>query len=286
MVKRKIAILITCYNRKEKTLKCLSEVYTEHNKDIYSLETFIIDGGSSDNTPSLVKAKFPQVHLKVCNGLFWAEGMREAWKLSEAYGIFDYYLLLNDDTTLYSNAIDELIKADKFSIEADGRSGIYVGSTCDPDTKEHTYGGIKLNKWGKRAGVKLVPNGTYQRGELTNANILMVSKAVYQELGGFTDEYTHGIADFDYSLSAVKAGFPVWILPHYCGECKNDHGHSWLPQNSSLKQRIKYLYSPKGLAYKQQIHYIRKFFPSEYNEMRFKLWTKTLFPFIWTYLKK
>lgn len=282
----RIAILITCYNRKDKTLKCLSEIYANYNKNLYSFEIFIVDGGSSDNTPSFIKEKFPEVHLKICNGLFWAEGMREAWKLSETYGIFDYFLLLNDDTNLYPIAIDELIKADKYSLETKGKSGIYVGSTCDPETKKYTYGGIKLKQWGKRAGTILVPNGTYQQCDLANANILMISRTVYNVLGSFSNEYTHGIADFDYSLSAVKAGFPVWVLPFYCGECQNDHGPSWLPQGSTLKQRIKYLYSPKGLAYKQQLHYIRKFFPSEYNEMKIKLWLKTLFPFIWTYLKK
>lgn len=282
----KIAILITCFNRKVKTLKCLSEIYTEHNINNYDIETFIVDGGSKDGTPDAIKEKFPQANIKICNNFYWAQGMREAWNIASLHDKFDFYLLLNDDTTIYNDTIDELIKADMFSKEKIGKQGIYVGSTCSPNDKKFTYGGIKLIKWGKRAGIKIVPNGEYQYCDLANANILMVSYEVFKTIGGFTDEYIHGIADFDYTLKARTAGFPILVLPKYSGECINDHGKPWLSQKKSIKERIKYLYSPKGLAYKQQLHYIRKYFPTEYYEMQIKLWLKTLFPFLWTLLKK
>ena len=125
----------------------------------------------------------------------------------------------------------------------------------------------------------------YQQCDVGNGNIMMVSNEVYNEFGEFCDYYTHGIADYDYTLQASRAGFPVLAAPDYLGECTNDHGPNWVPQTSAIKERITYLYSPKGLAYKEYLHYIKKYFPKKYYSAKIKLWLKTLFPVFWSCFK-
>ena len=78
-----------------------------------------------------------------------------------------------------------------------------------------------------------------------------------------------------------RAGVPVILATGYCGLCQDDHGNPWKPQNASLKSRIDYLYSPKGLAFREYMHYVRKFFPKDAAGLSIRLWMKTLFPFLW-----
>ena len=51
-------------------------------------------------------------------------------------------------------------------------------------------------------------------------------------------------------------------------------------------KRIEFLKSPKGLAYREFLGFIKEHFPKSYNAVYLKLWLKTLFPFIWDTLKK
>lgn len=280
-----IAILITCFNRKDKTLACLKSIYGQQGIENYKVETFIVDGGSKDGTIDAVHEQYPQVHIELHDGLFWAGGMRVAWKMADAAGEFDYYWLLNDDTALKTDCLEKLMKSEEQCRKEYGKAGIIVGGTCD-NNGNYTYGGIKLDKLEHSNGHIVMPSDKMQEIDLGNANIMLVPSEVYKKNGGFCEVYTHGCADYDYTLHARHHGIPVLLAPTYLGRCENDHGHSWKSQKSSLRERIKFLYSPKGLAYKEYLYYIRIFFPSEYYSAKFKLWMKTLFPIIWTKLKK
>lgn len=280
-MKTSIAILITVFNRKEKTLSCIRSIYAQDRIEDYDIGIFIVDGGSKDGTPEAIKAEFPEVHVSVHEGLYWAGGMRQAWKDAlNNQQAYDYFWLLNDDTTLYKHCLLSLIE-----VEKNVPGGIYIGATCDASTKEYSYGGLKLYNRNYSKGYKVIPNGNYQEIDMGNANIMLVSHLAYSMIGILSDKYTHGIADFDYTLRAIDLGIPVFLASNYCGECINDHGSRWIPQSTPLKERIKYLYSPKGLAYHEYLLWIRTFFPKEYYSAKIKLWGKTFFPIIWTMFK-
>ena len=50
-----------------------------------SCDIFLVDGGSTDGTPDAVREQFPSVHCYVENGLYWAGGMRWAWREAVSY---------------------------------------------------------------------------------------------------------------------------------------------------------------------------------------------------------
>jgi GT2 family glycosyltransferase len=71
-----IAILITCYNRKEKTLSCLAALFNCIVPDGYGFDVFLVDDGSTDGTSDAIKEGFTQVNIIQGNGnLFWNRGM-------------------------------------------------------------------------------------------------------------------------------------------------------------------------------------------------------------------
>ena len=282
----KIAILITVFNRKEKTLSCLKDIYQQNGIKDHSVDIIIVDGGSTDGTPQAISSEFPEVTVCTRNGLFWAGGMREAWNIALSNKKnYDMFWLLNDDTHLYNHALKEGIQANIYAQNKYGKKGVYVESIICPIKHKLSYGGRKLIKWGKSKSYTLIPNQQYQCIDLGNANSMFVSKDVYIAIGGFCEYCTHGIADYDYTLRTVEAGFPCLLTPSYCGECEDDHGNNWKSSSVPLKERIKYLYSPKGLAYKEYMVYIKRFFPSEYISTSFKFWMKTLLPQIWDKFK-
>ena len=160
-------------------------------------------------------------------------------------------------------------------------------ATIDNRTNTTTYGGYKIKT--NHVLVKselLTPIDMPQQCELTNANILWISKGVVDSIGMFDERYTHGIADFDYSMTAVQKGIPVYLTPGFGGICLHDHGKTWKAGSVHLKDRIAYLKSPKGLAYKEYLYYIKNHFPLFLPYSFVMLWLKTFFPSFWERYKK
>ncbi len=281
----KLAVLLTCHNRKEKTIACLSSLYQAVLSQEYALEVFLVDDGSTDGTGDAIKEQFPEVTVIQGSGsLFWAGGMRLAYNSVANPNEYDLFLLLNDDTLLFKNSLADLIAAHQYSLNNHKKYGIYVGSTLDPETNKFTYGGRSLiNKKSKQ----VIPTSNFQLANLANANILMISKNVIESIGFFDENFTHGIADYDYTLTANKKGFPIIVCPGYQGSCINDHGKNWLSKDTTFSSRIKYLHSPTGLAYNEYTYYIKKHFGYyAYFTAITKLWLKTFFPIIWDKFKK
>ena len=283
--KKLITVLLTCHNRKAKTYSCLQALSKCTLDDGFDLNIFLVDDGSTDGTTEYLQGKFDNLQIIQGSGsLFWAGGMRAAWKYaSEHEKNTDYYLLLNDDTIVFEDTITRLFSDLKATNEP---KSIIVGPTLDPETKKISYGGHQLLNRLTFKSKMLMPNDEFpQKCELGNANIMLVPKEVYQEIGSLTESYTHGIADFDYTLKALKKGINTYISSSYCGYCTNDHGVNWLPQDSNLKERIAYLYSPTGLSYKEYLHFVKTHFPLHLPQAFLFLWGKTLFPIIWQLFK-
>lgn len=282
----KVAVLITCFNRKNKTLECIKHLYKQDCLDKVEISIFIVDGGSSDGTPDLVRDNYPDVHIDVQNGLFWAGGMRKAWKNALSSQNFDFLWLVNDDTALYENSLSILLNTHSYCLSKYKKAGIYSGCTKDPKTGSLTYGGKILFKRDHIKGFLLAPNGHYQECDLCNGNALLIPAEVFVRIGGLYEKCTHGIADWEYSLRAKKNGFPVLLAPVYVGDCERDHGKPWLSMKHSLKERLAYMNSPKGLSYCEFLDFVKSYFPKDYYPIMVKMWIKTLFPFVYDILKK
>ena len=77
----KIAVLMTCHNRKESTLRCLRGLPSD-------LDVFLVDDASTDGTSDAVREvsraeRDGRVEVREGNGsLYWAWGMALAWRAS------------------------------------------------------------------------------------------------------------------------------------------------------------------------------------------------------------
>lgn len=234
-----IAILMTVFNRRETTLRCLRQVARQqYDKAKYEVDVYLTDDGCTDGTSEAVSNEFPTVHIIKGDGtLFWNRGMCAAWKAAAGVADYDYYLWLNDDTFIYENTIDRLLEAsDKRNDNA-----IIVGSTSAVgNTQKITYGGWTTGKLHTDVTEE-------QKCQTLNGNIVLIPKSVYAILGTTNPIYRHSLGDMDYGLRAQKAGVEVWIAKGVLGECNShDRPAVWKDHTQPFCKRWRNFFSPLG----------------------------------------
>ena len=269
-----LAVLITCHNRKEKTLQCLKALYTTDVPEGYTFDVFLVDDGSTDGTGETVAEQFPHVNVIYGDGnLFWNRGMHLAWETAAKNLEYDFFLWLNDDVVLYKDALKTMI-SDYNEIP----SSIICGATCSKDLNIVTYSG-SLNK-----NKKITPNGTLQECSLINGNCVLVSKRVYLDNGNLDYKFPHAIGDFDYSLRARKKNIKSYVAKKFIGICeKRDKLADWCLPHVPFLKRIKSLYSPLGNSHPYYYFIFEKkhfgLIVASFHYLSIHL--RMLFPFLW-----
>lgn len=260
--KIRIAVLMTCFNRRSMTLETLDSLFGQKHIGNLDMTVYVLDDNSSDGTGPAALQRFPQIALLQGSGyLFWNGGMRKAFAAALATG-FDGYVWLNDDTRLGDDALHRLVGCAMDVVEP-VRSAIVVGSICDPSTGEWSYGGVQKRTSGLRLDFvpKFPDTSQAVRCDTMNGNFTIIPAAVAARLGNLDDAFQHQLGDFDYGLRATKAGIPIFVAPGYFGYCRdNPLLGTWRDSTLSLKQRWRHLMSPKGAPPKEWFLYTRRHF--------------------------
>ena len=283
----RIAVLIACHNRREMTLACLDALRNQEPVSGVTTEVYLVDDGSTDGTAGAVRRRYPDVVLFQGDGtLYWCGGMRAAF--SEAVkGDYDGYWWLNDDTFLHPRAMRVLLETRRRLLAATGREGIVVGSTCDPDTGELTYGGkVRIRPGNPLACRAFRPADEPLPCDVFNGNCVLVPRAVARELGNLSGEYTHLIGDIDYGLRAAEKGIPCWVAPGYLAVCRGHPTPEWALPGLSLAERLKRLHSPKGPPPREWRIFVRRHGGSRWVLHCAKLYLRALAPRIYDRLKR
>lgn len=245
----RIAVLITCHNRREKTLACLRALYANPLAEGSSLHVILLDDGSTDGTEATVLTHYPNVEILRGDGsLFWNRGMHRAFARATEIG-FDGYLWLNDDTLLYPRALEILIETWQACKASTGVGGIYVGSTQDPQSSEHTYGGVlSHNRWKPLRFTPVEPSDRPLECHTFNGNCVLIAHNVACQLGNLEPRFEHAMGDTDYGLRAGKLGIKIWVAPGYVGACgRNSTTNTFNDPALPLCVRWKKMLLPKGL---------------------------------------
>jgi GT2 family glycosyltransferase len=246
---KSVAALITCHNRRDKTIACLNALSQQQFSSAVTLAIFLVDDGSTDGTAEEVRRRFPDVRILQGDGsLYWNGGMRLAFEAA-AKEPCGYFLWLNDDTVLRPTAIDVLLRT-LSEVDGDGvgRSMI-VGPLCDEQTGQLTYGGVRRSsRWHRMRFEYVQPSGVPNRCDAMNGNCVLIPRDVADALGNLSPAYRHGMGDYDYALRAGECGVSVWVAPEYVGFCsRNEISGTWRDTALSLSRRWKVLTGPKGL---------------------------------------
>lgn len=217
---RRIAVLLTCHNRKAKTLSCLTSLFAQQVNAL-ELEVWLVDDGCTDGTADAVRSMFPAVQLISGSGqLFWNGGMRLCWQQAMSTQP-DFYLWLNDDVTLLPDAVMRLVDCYDEQKNTGKPVGAVVGTMQDPQTLSLSYGGRRARYfWLPLAiGAVVAPQQRALNCDYVNGNLCLVPASAVEQIGILSDRFTHSMGDFDYSIRLREAGLQLWIAPGLFGSC-------------------------------------------------------------------
>lgn len=242
-----VAILMTVFNRKEQTLKCLQSILSQDISKNCKTTIYLTNDGCTDGTPEAVRTEFPNVKIIEGDGtLFWNRGMHTAWATAAKENDYDYYLWLNDDCVLYPYMLERLLEVSAKNADR----AIIIGATQSLDHRRQTYGG-RLND------NSFPPMGEgIQPVDYFNGNIVLVPRYVYQCLGNLDHYFIHHYGDFDYGLRAQKAGIDIYQIGEFLGECDTHASlDKWCNPDFTLSERWKALWRPNGMPPHEVFHF-------------------------------
>jgi GT2 family glycosyltransferase len=262
----RLAAIMAAYNRRELTLACLHSLRAQQVPGV-RLDVFVLDDASTDGTGEAIAERFPEVTLLHGNGnLYWNGGMRRAFAAA-IDGDYDYYLWMNDDTTLDHGALAMLLDTERQLREQGDNAVIVAGAIRHPESGRLTYSGVvRPQRWRPLRWERVEPAGLPRQCETMNGNTVLVSRAVVRRVGNLDPAFTQQMGDFDYGLRARAAGCSVWITPGTIGTCAS-HPPRRTDQQPLLHE-LRRLWSVKELAPRPWATFTRR-------------WGGTLWPLYW-----
>ncbi len=285
----RVAILLTCFNRKEKTLQCLTRLRGQIGATRIRQQVYLVDDGSTDGTRNAVANDFPDVNIIHGNGtLFWNGGMRLAW--SEALASkHDFYLWVNDDSMIYPDALCRILATYNELLENSLNPGAVLGTMVDPVGKQPTYGGrLRNSKFNPiSCGPVLKPGEGPIRCDFVNGNFTLIPSISVGKIGILSDAYTHSIGDFDYGLRLQKAGLSCWIAPGTFGECaRNSKSEGCTDSSLPIAERMGKMRNLGQLPpVNEWMHYVRLHGGHAWPWLWLRAWVRGRFPFIWAMIR-
>ena len=255
-----LAVILTCFNRRQKTLDCLNALVSNTGLENCRLSAVLFDDGSTDGTAEAVRESFPWVKVMVGNGdLFWCRGLHKAFEFA-MFDDPDYYLWLNDDTMLRPDAVSRLLECELALRKKYGKPVIMVGSTVDTATGDITYGGeLQASGLKRTRFLRIVPSEVAQRCDSMTGNIVLIPKDIAQVVGNLDPVFEHAMGDTDYALRARKLGFGVWVGPGVFGTCgHNPNTGTYRDAGLPLSRRWRQMMSRKGLPWRSWLVFTRR----------------------------
>ena len=296
-----LSILLTCFNRKEKTVEALQTIfeaidyYNENCDSQIKVSVFLTYYGCTDGTSDAVINKYPSksIHIIHAEGnAYWAGGMRMAWRKAIEYNSkVVFYILINDDVRFKKDSIIELIHTHEYAVQKYGKGGIYSGFISEYGNENKIiYGAKKYVKGVFAKSINITPTGIPQECEMVNANMLMVSANVVEKIGILDDVFIHAAADLDYGMRARQANLPVLTTSCVCGFSEFDHDNSNMEfekvKAMTFTERKAYLDKPTIKQYHDSLVFFKRYNKIKYIILGFSYYINLFFPTIYYRLYK
>lgn len=249
-----LAILLTCFNRRETTLRTLAAL-----KDAVAgscqYRIFLVDDCSTDGTAEAVSRLYPDA-VVVCGtgNLFWNGGMRLAW-LTSLQLRPDFFLWLNDDTELRPGAIRDLLRQ---YWHAGSSRTIVVGCTISASTAQITYGGYRRVEGSlSRLKFRRLRSGETQCDNM-NGNCVLIPAGAAYDVGINSEHYQHGSGDNDYAFRARRSGYQILQLADPVGYQELNTGYQVAMGRLTIRNWRFIFTHPKGIPWREWLWFCRQ----------------------------
>lgn len=244
-----LAIIIVHFRTLEHTQNCLKSIYKSAPKAKF--EIFLVDNNSADGSIQQLKKEFPKVNfIESKENLGFSGGNNLALKSVSA----KKYLLLNSDTQILDNAIDNLCDFAKTS-----DFGIISCKLLDPDGSFQPNGGEKptvvplllwlsgvddfLKKFLKIKSYQARDTEYYKNNKQVgwvSGSVMLIKSEVIEKIGYLDEKIFMYGEDVEYCIRAKKAGYKIgWtnqaLILHVGGaSSKTPQYNQWMGEFKGL----------------------------------------------------
>jgi GT2 family glycosyltransferase len=209
------------------------------------VEVFVVDNASSDDSKSILPAKFPQVHFKWnSQNIGFAKANNSV--LNEVSG--SHILFLNPDTIIPENGLESCLQFFQNNPDA-GALGVHMidgNGRFLPESKRGFPSAA--NAFFKLTNLyKLFPSSAFFSGyysghipekktasiEVLSGAFFMISNKMLKRIGGFDPDYFMYGEDIDLSYRVKKTGFKNYYFPevsilHFKGESTSKNSAAFI----------------------------------------------------------
>ena len=216
-----LSILITSFNTKELTLACLQSIETHPPAGEY--EVIVVDNDSSDGSREAVEDYFPAVRL-VCPGKNL--GFAGANNLALSESKFDIAVLLNSDTEVHANALENLQTAFRDRPEMAAAGGRLLNSDGTLQTNIRYFPNLtnvvsetfflhRLFSGPTWNEIETRPDRYENAHEVDwlSGAYIAVGREWYDRVGGLDEGFFMYSEDTDWCLRINQAGGKIYYLP-------------------------------------------------------------------------
>ena len=223
-----LSVAVVSYNTLGLLRTCLASLHARQAEGEAHLEIIVADNGSTDGSPAMVRAEFPDVRVIETGGNI-GFGRANNLALEDAQG--RYFCLLNSDAETLPGALRETLAF----LETHPDVGLAGGQLLWPDGRAQTSWGNdptlagvwQEQTWGWReappapalpappsgaVAPELGAGGAKDVDQISGA-YMVIRRAAWHQVGGFDPAYFMYNEDVDLNVRLRRAGWRVVFLP-------------------------------------------------------------------------
>lgn len=228
-----LSVVIVNYNVRDLLENTLHSLMISMEK--IRVEVFVVDNASDDGSIEMLARKFPQVHIiRNEENIGFAKANNQALQLARG----KYFLILNPDTLLQEDTLQVMLTFFEQHPDA-GMAGCKIiepdGSMESNSRRSFPSPWVSFTKlsglstffpksklFGRYNLTYLSDEETYEIDALSGC-FTMLKREVYDQIGGFDEDYFMYGEDLDWCYRAQRAGWKIYYVHstkiiHYGGE--------------------------------------------------------------------
>jgi len=226
-----VAIILVNWNTEEDTIACLESL----KKIKYqNYKIFVVDNNSEEE--SVVKLRSASERYDVT---LIENSVNDGFAAGNNVGIdralkedFDYFLLLNNDTEVAPDFLDELVLA----AEENKKGGLFAPKIYFYDNPKMIWHAVCKFSWiggGRPLQYKQIDKNPEEREvkktEYISGCAMLIRRSILEKVGKLSEDFFMYYEDTDFSLATKKAGFELLYVPS---------SHIWHKVSKSTKKAM------------------------------------------------